>query len=251
MNPAKNIGFFLLVTIIFSSCTSLYQPAFPIVPADHGGLGVQGTLGASKAQLSASYGFKNRWYVTAGSGGAINLLSDYPNFSARPYHALYGIAGGGYNHVFKNNVELGFSAGFGRRKAFSHYNFFYPGNDTLYTTYYRRSYDIDTKSNLFWFQPLLGFRSDKENGFYLVPKITYEAYRSVILKIEPTYSVPRRNFVYTELFAMLRLSGENVNLDIFGGMTLNFFYRNTRASIPYARLDLVAQPFQFGLSVSK
>ncbi len=244
----NSIVVFCLFISIFSSCTYVYYPTYPVVPdTKEEGAGIQATIGFTRAQLSGWYAFDSNFFVTGYFAGALSTLGNSDTTSTRTYNALSAVIGAGYKIRATDNFEFQIQGGIGTCKGHFHTSVF---NDFDQSTVFFDEVDVETQSIRGFVQPSFGFLSKKGSGFYLIPRVTYESFNSVRLSsnfLNNNIQLRNRNFLFTELYGLGRINAKVINIDIYMGASTNLFYSNQ----DNGEDSFVAQPFLFGVGVSR
>ncbi|MFM9946267.1 MAG: hypothetical protein ACKVQB_13635 [Bacteroidia bacterium] len=224
-----------------NSCSFIYYPTYPVVPdATDNGFGLQGTIGLTKAQLSAWYAIDSNWYFTSTFAGAFSALGDADSNTTEGNLGSKAITvGAGYNLHLSNNADFniqggaGISQGYFRTPAFRSVN-----SNSVFGDL------VNTQSTRIYLQP--SFRIDRgKGGFYMIPRVTYESFTSVNPK-KGNAEFTKRNFLITEFFLMGRFKLKMVNIDLYGGVAANTSNSNGQYEETW-----IAQPFVFGFGLSK
>lgn len=230
-----------------NSCTYVYYPNYPVIAdVKENALGVQATIGFSKAQVSGWYSIDSSIFFTATMSGALSWLEEHSLDSTnhnRPYKTFFTGAGVGYNAKFgeKGQLQLLGGGGFSQGHLFT--SLFNPTDINVFD-----AMDVDVQSTRFYLQPSVGY-GGKNGGFYFIPRLTFENF----IKVEPSkpvnFSQPleKRGYLFLDPFIMGRIKSKVVNIDIYGGVS--FTLNSTK---PVAGEEIiVTQPFTFGIGLSK
>ncbi|MCB9251194.1 MAG: hypothetical protein H6605_01900 [Flavobacteriales bacterium] len=241
----------IFVVLFFSglaSCTYVYYPTYPVVPdTKDEGTGIQATIGFTKAQLSGWHAFDSNLYVCANIAGAIDVFQG-SGAAQQDYHALSSTLGVGYKIKPTPNFEFQIQGGLGAAKGFFRTNVFNDRSDkTIAST---TTFDIDTRSIRGYLQPVFGFTHSRGGGFYVIPRIVYESFVYADFRhpadAQLGTKLRGKNFLLTELYGMGRINAKVINIELYFGISTNLF-----TYVENNNDNFVAQPFLFGMGVSK
>ncbi len=243
MKNITKLNYLLFFLIIGSSCTYIYYPTYPVVPdAEDEAFGLQGTIGFTKAQISAWYAMDSSLYFTGTLAGALSLTGDGDSSTTRKFGSKTFTVGAGYKFPLSKDAEFNLQGGAGLSQGFFRTGVF---PSKIITPIPVFGHEVKTNSIRLYLQP--SFKIDRGNGgFYIIPRITYENFTKVS-SITGNLEFKPSGFLISELFLLGRFNTKAVNIDLYLGIAGNL----TQVASSDIEDTMIAQPIALGFGLSK
>ena len=208
------------------------------------GFGIQGTLGFTKAQLSAWYALDSNFYFTGMVNGALSSLrSDTTKIGNDAYHAISTTFGLGYKKKLSPKLEFQIQGGGGASRGYFHTDLFSKDINLVLL-------DVDVQSYRAYLQPSFGLLN-KHSTIYFIPRFSYENFNHVEQRVNKNFqqgmSMVSQNFLFGEGYILGRFFTKAVNIDLYFGLSGNL----TKSNRGNSGDAFVVQPVTFGFGLSK